>query len=132
MTGSNRLVSAMKYDEADLRQSIEFVSLWLLPAFFGVFGAIVYQLRACLDRMRPDPRIGRAIMRIVLGALGGIAFGWFWSPDGTDGLLPPTLPLGAYAIAFLIGYSIDIFYSLLDRVVASISVSIEKIGPSKA
>jgi hypothetical protein len=132
LTGSIRPVSGVKYDEADLRQNIEFVSLWLLPAIFGMFGAVVYQLRACLDRMRPDPRIGRAIMRIVLGALGGIAFGWFWSPDGTDGLLPPTLPLGAYAIAFLIGYSIDIFYSLVDRVVVSISASIEKVGPSTA
>lgn len=132
LTVGIRPVGGAKYNKADLLQNIEFVSLWLLPAIFGMFGAVVYQLRACLDRMRPDPRIGRAIMRIVLGALGGIAFGWFWSPDGTDGLLPPTLPLGAYAIAFLIGYSIDIFYSLLDRVVASIFTSIEKIGPSTA
>lgn len=131
LVGADVPVSGAKYDDADLKQKIETVGLWLLPALFGAFGAVVYHLRVCWNRLRPDPRFGRAILRIFLGAFGGIAFGWFWAPAAASDLLPQTLPLSAYAIAFLIGYSIDIFFALLDRLVAAISRAINNIGGEK-
>ncbi len=128
LVNADRATSGVSYDEAELKQKIETVGLWLLPALFGAFGAVVHHLRACWNRLRPDPRFGRAMLRIFLGAFGGISFGWFWSP-GTDGdVLRETLPLGAFAVAFLIGYSIDIFFALLDKLVATMSGAIERIG----
>jgi len=122
LTGAAFRPGVLVYDEADLRQNIERVGLWVLPAVFGMLGAVVYQLRAALDRMRPDPRFWRAVMRTALGGLAGIAFGWIWTPDGASGA--SAMPLGAYALAFVIGYSIDVFYALLDRVVTTLSSNV--------
>lgn len=101
---------------------------WILPTLFGALGAVIYHLRICLNRLRPDPRLGRALMRIFLGGFAGLSFGWFVSPAATSEILGRTLPLGAYAIAFLIGYSVDVFYALLDKVVVLISNWIERLG----
>lgn len=101
---------------------------WILPALFGMLGAVIYHLRICLDRLRPDPRLGRALMRIFLGGFAGLSFSWFVSPATTSEILGRTLPLGAYTVAFLIGYSIDVFYALLDKVVMLISGWIERIS----
>jgi hypothetical protein len=80
LVGADLAVTGVNYDDAELKQKIETVALWLLPALFGAFGAVVYHLRACWNRLRPDPRLGRAMLRVFLGAFGGIAFGWFWAP----------------------------------------------------
>ncbi len=71
-------------------------------------------------------------MRIFLGGFAGVSFGWFISPATTSEILGWTLPLGAYTVAFLIGYSIDVFYALLDKAVVLISGWIERIGTGKA
>ena len=67
-------------------------------------------------------------MRVFLGGFAGMSFGWFVSPATTSGFLGQALPLGAYTIAFLIGYSIDVFYALLDKAVVLISGWIERMG----
>jgi hypothetical protein len=105
---------------------------WILPALFGALGAVIYHLRICADRLRPDPSLGRALMRIFLGAFAGISFGWFVSPATTNEILGWSLPIGAYTIAFLIGYSIDVFYALLDKAVVLISGWVEGLGTQPA
>ena len=128
ITGTNYSVPGLEYDHANLNGKIEIFSLWILPALFGMLGAVIYHLRACLNQLRPDPRLGRALLRTFLGGFGGVAFGWFWSPATTEGLIATTLPLGAYAIAFLIGYSIDVFYAMLDKIVVMLTHAIDNIG----
>ena len=126
ISGYQRLGTST-YDDLDMLEKTTWVSAWILPAIYGALGALVYHLRACLDRYRPDPRFARALMRTFLGAFAGVAFGWLWPNTTNDGILT-ILPLGVYALAFLIGYSIDIFFALLDKLVVTLSSSIENVG----
>jgi hypothetical protein len=92
----------------------------LLPLLFGFLGAAVYLLRSGLDVVigTTSPRniVLTAILRIGLGGVAGLAIGWFQ----TDAAKLTTAP---FALAFLAGFSIELLFSLLDRIIAAISSS---------
>jgi hypothetical protein len=56
------------------------------------------------------------ILSISLGALTGIMVGWFsfLLPQESTGFLGSVSPL---AIAFLVGYNIELFFRLMDKAV---------------
>lgn len=84
---------------------------WLLPFLYGLLGACVYVMRRLLfDTKGVVVENVVIVLRLALGALAGVAIGWFAVPAVPAA--PSSMP---YLIAFFAGFSIDIFFSLLDR-----------------
>lgn len=97
---------------------------YLLPLFYGLLGASTSSLRSLsreIDEMVfSDKKRIQHVLRIALGALTGIMVGWFsFLYEGTT-LLRSVPPL---AIAFLVGYNIELFFSLMDRVIDAVKRS---------
>jgi hypothetical protein len=115
-----------------VRSSIEaqtaLLALWVLPALYGALGASVFYMRRVLDPTLPDPPVWRLIYRIALGGFAGIILGWFWKPqvdlDSTFG----NIGIDVFGWAFLIGFSVEVFFTLLDRLVNLMSAWARSIG----
>ncbi len=56
-------------------------------------------------------------MRLSLGALAGMAIGWFLKPDDIN-FVSSLSPL---AIAFLVGYNVDVLFTLMDSFIESLT-----------
>jgi hypothetical protein len=60
-------------------------------------------------------------LRTWLGVIAGLAIGWFFAPDKSTGAgLGALSPL---ALAFVAGYSVDLLFTAMDRLVAAFSGS---------
>jgi hypothetical protein len=119
-----------KLDVGALKMTIEVVGIWVLPGLYGALGAMMYFMRWFLNQMRPNPGFGRVVLRVSLSTFAGIAVGWFWSPSLSENLAPNEITLGVLAIAFLVGFSIDVFFALLDRMVILANSAINRLGPA--
>jgi len=112
---------------------LESLSTYVLPLLYGLLGACVYVLRTLsieiknlIYTIESDIRFQ---LRIYLGALAGLAIGWF-SPsgstagfiDGADGGTGGTLlSIGPVALAFLAGYSVELLFSAMDTIITAFS-----------
>jgi hypothetical protein len=99
---------------------------YILPLLYGLLGAFIYVLRSLLKEIKRltytfDSEI-RYRLRLTLGALGGMVVGWFFKPQGVDSLAS----LSPMALAFLMGYNVDVLFSIMDRMIDNIRGSIEK------
>ena len=87
------------------------LSNFLLPPLYAILGACAYLLRTFSEQVRTrtfsPSRTDSA--RFIIAAIGGSAVGLF--NNFTMGESIPPL-----AIAFLVGYATDIFFSFLDRI----------------
>lgn len=101
---------------------------WILPALFACLGAMIYFLRLLVDPTQPSPRVNRVVHRMALAALAGVIAGWFWEPAFGANSEFQAAGLGLFTFAFVIGFSIEIFFSLLDRLVDISSTAITKLG----
>ena len=88
---------------------------YLLPLLYGVLGAATFVLRTLSKQIETVTYSEEAgiqhLSRISLGALAGIMVGWFSFLINTSTFLGSVSPL---AIAFLVGYNIELFFSLMD------------------
>jgi cation transport protein ChaC len=95
----------------------------LLPLLYGWLGAMAYILRTVSQQARD--RLFRSENQVVwdlrgwLGAVSGLAIGWFCKPSSADvnglGLISP------FALAFVAGYSVDLLFTAMDRIVSAFS-----------
>jgi hypothetical protein len=99
------------------------VQQFVLPVLYGGLGAIAYALRTLAQQSRD--RLYRAenetadSLRTWLGVIAGLAIGWFFAPDKSTGAgLGALSPL---ALAFVAGYSVDLLFTAMDRLVAAFS-----------
>jgi len=94
----------------------------LTPFAYGAFGATVRMLRITEIRLRErsfDPRrLTEHRNRLVLGTLSGGVIVLIFSSGGVG---ETDVKLTEAALGFLAGYSIDLLFSLLDRLVKAIS-----------
>lgn len=96
---------------------------YLLPLLYGLLGASTSALRSLsreidLVIFSNKKRI-QHLLRIALGALSGIMVGWFsfLLPNESASFVGSVSPL---AIAFLVGYNIELFFSLMDIALNSV------------
>lgn len=98
-------------------------SLYLLPLLYGLLGAFAFVLRKLTEDTRQMVYTKESdlkyVLRIHLGALAGLAVGLFFVPEDTSIALP--VSLSPLAVAFLTGYSVEFFFSALDRIINIIS-----------
>lgn len=114
--------------ESSQRSINQLISSYILPVFTSLLGVTVYILR----RTSTDLNSGRYRLyeagtysyRITLGIVGGIVISWF-SINDSSGVVSSITPA---ALAFVVGYSIEILYNVLDSIVKALGASNEKSG----
>jgi hypothetical protein len=105
-----------------LNFSIEILSLYLLPIFYGLLGSCTYILRVIAYEIDKQIYVRehdiQYALRILLGTFAGFVIGWFISSDTEmqNGFSPAKL--SPFAIAFVAGYSVELLFTLLDKIVA--------------
>lgn len=118
-------IQTLKKPIADI---ISVYSFLILPCLFGAFGALMYFMRQVLDPKAIDPPLHRTLHRVALGALSGMILAWLWNGMfSADGDLK-AVGLGVFALAFVFGFSIDVFFALLDRLVRLSTSAVNRIG----
>ncbi|MGD7153003.1 hypothetical protein ACQCRO_25510, partial [Ralstonia pseudosolanacearum] len=104
-----------------LKNSVAMRATWLMPFLYGLLGAMIFVMRNITSERRPAMEMFPMIVRLSLGGLAGIVIGWFSASVGTGSPAVSSnilsLPL---VLAFLTGYGIDVFFSLLDRLSGSL------------
>ncbi len=108
------------------RQVIDIMQKWLLPLLYGALGALVFVVRTlsnqARDRLFRKEAVVSLNLRVYLGIISGLAIGWFWgqgpSTPGTAGPMSLTT-LSPFALAFIAGYGVEIFFALLDKLIAA-------------
>ncbi len=111
------------------RDKVHFLGAWLLPALYGMLGAVIFHMRRLQDPTVPNPSWLRFAYRIVLGGFAGIIVVWFWTPAPAKTSQQEFATLTSFGVAFLVGFSTDVFFQALDRLVNYAS---QAIGPHPA
>jgi hypothetical protein len=104
---------------------------YVLPLLYGLLGAFIFVLRSLLSEIKSvtytyDSEI-RYRLRLTLGALGGMIVGWFLKPDEGD----VTASVSSMSLAFLMGYNVDVLFSLMDKIIDNIKKNIDKPSAEK-
>jgi len=87
------------------------VAACILPVLYALLGACAYLLRSFSDQIerRTFALSDATTARFIIAAIGGMVVGLFSNfTVGQSASLPPL------AIAFLVGYAVDIFFSFLE------------------
>ncbi|MGH7066470.1 MAG: hypothetical protein ACREFO_07630 [Acetobacteraceae bacterium] len=121
---------------SDLVSDIYLLQRWLnllrtlvLPALYGLLGATVFQLRAILNPLLPNPSAARLLCRLALGGFAGLSTALVFGPDAGKVLeASSSYGIGTFGLAFLLGFSVDVFFSILDRLVAAASQAVSQPG----
>jgi len=106
---------------------------YLLPLLYGILGAGTFVLRSLSKEIEnetfSDEKGTQHVLRVSLGALAGILVGWFsvLIPSETTTFVGSISPL---AIAFLVGYNIELFFALMDRALFSITDRLQRPSPT--
>ena len=114
------------------RSALSTFNQYVLPLLYGLVGALAFILRTLSREMAavtyaPADNL-RYTLRWPLGMLAGITVGWFFDPETLTGLAA-VQPL---ALAFLAGYSVELLFAGLDRIVAAFTGEGDGKRPSPA
>jgi len=102
-----------------LNNIVSVYGLWVLPAIYALFGTMFFQLRSLMKPLLPSPNL--ILARAALAVMAGVSISWVFasfvdkSADGHPG------GITVFGLAFLFGYSIDVFFAALDRLTSSLS-----------
>jgi hypothetical protein len=101
------------------------VTTYLLPTIYALLGAFLYGFRLYSRLMRRSVYLPSAAhsARFFIAAIAGLVVGLFGS------LLPKSLALSPLAVAFLVGYAVEAFFSWLDDIIGKLKTA---ASPEKA
>jgi len=103
------------------RQMLAVLQGYLLPLLYGWIGATAYVVRSLArearERLYRRENDTAYTLRIFLGSLAGLAIGWFLKPEDVSGFNA----ISPFALAFAAGYSVDLLFTLLDKIVNAFS-----------
>jgi DNA repair exonuclease SbcCD ATPase subunit len=95
---------------------------YFLPLLYGLLGATAFILRSLARDIKAVTYSRQSdinfLLRLSLGSLAGLVVGWFIFLLPSATFLSSVSPL---AIAFLVGYNIEILFSLMDKLIESLS-----------
>ncbi len=126
----------IEFTRAEL--TLEIISNYVLVTLFALLGAMTQALRTLAEEIRTvsltQTKLYSIRTRIILGVISGVCMAWLLlNSDPTNGGETSTLsttPLNAisflgaftpWAIAFISGYSVEIFFSALERAIRTIT-----------
>jgi hypothetical protein len=117
------------------RLTVLWMSSFLLPVFVGGLGAAARVLRTLAQQIHEDSYSseGRVQFRVwlALGLLAGVAVGLLFAANAavpkSAGTSPESgtsfgLSIAPLALPFIAGYSIEFFFSLLDRIIGAFKI----------
>jgi hypothetical protein len=109
-------------------QVIDVMQKWVLPLLYGMLGAMVFVVRTlsmqARDRLFRKEALVILSLRIYLGMISGLAIGWFWTaspPVSSAAGAVSITTLSPFALAFVAGYGVELFFSLLDKILSAFS-----------
>lgn len=106
---------------ASQREINSILSGYFMPLFASILGVCVFILRDSAKKFADLSFAAREVPsywpRIILGVVGGLVIGWFF--DSRNSELP--ISVSPAAVAFIVGYSTDVFFSVIDSVVGAIT-----------
>jgi hypothetical protein len=129
-------VSAEDWQTSELRSAFLMAGLTgvILPTLLGLLGACTYVYRSFDRAMRSCTLHGsegmHGVLRMLLGAILGGLLGLIWTGGQGVRLEGVTLSLGA--VAFVVGFSVEIVFRTLDTMVASVARRLAKSSRNTA
>jgi hypothetical protein len=84
------------------------IATCVLPVLYALLGAGAYLLRSYQSQIRSRTYIGdgRHISRFLIAGIGGLVVGLFNVTQGVS--------ISPFAVAFLVGYAVDVFFAFLE------------------
>ena len=104
-----------------IQTSMAALSGWVLPFLYDLLEASVFVIRDLLNPRTPTLGFFPTLLRVALGRIAGIIIGWFWIPTVSKTADVASITSVPFGLAFLTGFSIDVLFSLLDRLNKTIS-----------
>lgn len=98
----------------------ECIELYLLPLLYGLLGSCLHVLRTLVAAIESRTHVVNRLyqIRIYTGGLAGLVVAWFGIGSGMSGPLSSLTP---FALAFLAGYSVELLFAFMDRLVSAFS-----------
>lgn len=133
--GSDQSKSPAWLSSVIAKQVLSLLQTYVLPPLYGWLGAIAYVLRRLIAEIRSrtyqEDSDTSYNLRIYLGILAGLAIGWGFTSSSlpTGDVVRALSPL---ALAFLAGYSVELLFSAMDRILEAFSTSSATSKPFKA
>ncbi|EDN65653.1 membrane protein [Beggiatoa sp. PS] len=106
---------------------LQIIQTYILPLLYGLLGAYAYVLIQISKEIKTlvymeESKVNYRL-RLQLGALSGLAVGWFINPN-VSALTDPSsifIELSPLTLAFVAGYSVDVLFALMDRLIYTFS-----------
>jgi len=110
--------SALIFAARMARNQLAQIVLPMLLGFLGEYTFVLRNMSVDIERRSFAPGSSiHHVIRLFLGAMAGIASGWLLKP-GDVGLLSSA---PAWVLAFVAGYSVELVFSFMDRIVTAFS-----------
>lgn len=123
-------LSTGNWESSELRTSVMMAALtgFVMPMLLGLLGACVYVYREIDDQIRTSTLEARqavhGTLRMLLGAILGGMLGAIWTNGQAVQLEGVSLSLGA--LAFFVGFSVEIVFSVVDSLVRAVAGRVGK------